>query len=72
VLRRRGRCGHREGQEKEKHTGEYTRRTFSPYPLAWKMRGAELHEFLEPVGHKVWSFKGQQASLGAQRVMCCS
>ena len=36
----------------------------SPKPLAWKMRRAEFHEFLQPMGLKAWSFEGQQASLG--------
>ena len=33
-------------------------------PLAWKMRGAKCHEFLQLVGLKAWSFKGQLAWLG--------
>ena len=26
--------------------------------LAWKVKGAEFHEFLQPVHLKAWSFKG--------------
>lgn len=33
-------------------------------PLAWKMRGAEFGEFLQPEGPKASSFKGQWAWLG--------
>ena len=31
--------------------------------LAWKVSGPEFHEFLQPVGLKAWSFKGQCAWL---------
>ena len=32
-----------------------------PKPLAWKRRGAEFCELLQPEGLKAWSFKGQGA-----------
>ena len=36
-----------------------TQRNVSPKPLAWKIRGAEFRGFLQLVGLKAWSFKGQ-------------
>ena len=35
----------------------------SPKPLAGKMREAEFHEFLQPVGIKDWHFRGPQVWL---------
>lgn len=45
-------------REKETHR-EIQKENIFPKPLAWKTRGAEFHEFLQPVGFEAQSFKGQ-------------
>ena len=50
--------------ERDRSTWENAQREYFPKPLAWKMKGAEFCEFLQPAGLKVWSFKGQWVWLG--------
>ena len=48
-----------EGLEREKHTKGKNKENVFPQSLAWKMRGAEFHQFSQTAGLKMWSFKGQ-------------
>ena len=42
----------RKSYKRKEHKREHTKRV-SPKPLAWKMRGAKFHEFLQPVGFNI-------------------
>ena len=44
---------------REKSTRGMHKEKVSPKPLAYKMRGAELCEFLQAAGIKGWRFRGQ-------------
>ena len=51
VLQRGGTVSKEKG-ERERSTQKRAKEKVSPKPMAWKMRGAEYHEFLQPVGLK--------------------
>lgn len=52
----------RKVRENGVHRNTHNENTYAK-PLARKMRGADSHEFLQPVGLKHWSFIGQWAWL---------
>lgn len=55
---RGGISAHREGKEIEDHRRMH-KENISPGLLAWKMKMAEFFEFLQQVGLKACSFKGE-------------
>lgn len=48
----------RRARERGAHSG-MQKDNISPKLLAWKTRGIEFCEFLQPVGHKAWNFEGR-------------
>lgn len=46
-----------EKERERDNKGSHKENTF-PSPLTRKMRGTCIHEFLQPAGLKVWSFRG--------------